>query len=494
MTRGTLSADGLRLTLLAALASSVGCAEEAPAPGDDAVPVRGLMACLPDEDLGYPGSGVVRCQGGFLHREQALECQPELLRVGSPGYPERAPPSSSCFVDADCRQLPNGYCVLRGERLLCAYGCRQDADCAEHQLCLCTENLAGTCVAADCRTDADCAPGALCTGPRDLNGLVPRPEEIPVHFACQSPRDECAGDCFSGPCHYRPELERRVCGGPGAVPGRPFLIAGQARTAAVTGGHGWLAAPASAPHASAPHAADLALSPEQRARLVAYWLRAAQLEHASVAAFARFSLQLLSLGAPARLLEASAQAQQDEIRHAQAAFAVASHFSGGPLGPGPLALAGLECGEPFADIVVGTFIEGCVGETIAALEAAEALAGAEHPLVRAALAEVAHDEARHAELAWSFLAWASERSAGSLLPALRAACAAARLEATSDDGAGEQLTSFGVLGSARAARVRSDAWALVIEPCLAALADRSEASAGTASKLRSGAPSAPAGA
>ena len=248
------------------------------------------------------------------------------------------------------------------------------------------------------------------------------------------------------------------------MPGRPFVIAGRPRTAPVTATEGWLeASPAVVGHG------ESELSQDDRARLVEHWVQAGQLEHASVAAFARFSLQLLSLGAPSHLLEAAAQAQRDEIRHAQAAFRVASHFSGGPLGPGPLALSGLECGESLEEIVLGTFLEGCVGETIAALEAAEALACAEHSLVREALAHVALDEARHAELAWSFLAWAIQRAGARLLPALRAACETARHCNETHEVAGERLRPFGVLSAADRARVRHDAWALVIEPCLAAL-------------------------
>jgi len=211
------SLDGIRLALLGALAGALGCASGASPAADDAPRVKGLVACVPEGDQGYPGSGVARCEAGFLHRARALECRPELARVGSPSYPESRPPNSSCFTDADCRSLPDGYCVLRDDRLLCAYGCRQDSDCGVDELCLCTERLAGSCVAADCRTDADCPEGSSCTGPLDLNGLVSS-AAIPVFFACQSASDECAGDCFGGPCHYRPELGRRVCGGPSAVP------------------------------------------------------------------------------------------------------------------------------------------------------------------------------------------------------------------------------------------------------------------------------------
>ena len=213
MAHRALSPDGLRLALLAAIAGSLGCARETATPENEAASARGLVACVPEEELGYPGSGVRLCAGQFLHREQAHECRPELLRPGSPGYPESRPLGSQCFTDADCRSLPDGHCVLRDSQLACAYGCRQDSDCAAQQLCLCGEGLAGKCVAAECRTDADCPAGSSCTGPKDLTSGVA------THFACQSANDECAGDCPSGPCRYRPELGQRACGG--AVPGRP---------------------------------------------------------------------------------------------------------------------------------------------------------------------------------------------------------------------------------------------------------------------------------
>src|SRR5262245_33941252 len=111
MAQRALSVDGRRLALLAVLASAWGCADET-APSDASPPVGGLVACVPEGDQAYPGSGVVRCDAGFLHREQALECRPELARVGSPGYPESRPLNSLCFSDADCRALPDGYCVL----------------------------------------------------------------------------------------------------------------------------------------------------------------------------------------------------------------------------------------------------------------------------------------------------------------------------------------------------------------------------------------------
>lgn len=52
-----------------------------------------------------------------------------------------------------------------------------------------------------------------------------------------------------------------------------------------------------------------------------------------------------------------------------------------------------------------TFRDGCVAETIAALEARRDLADACSDDERAALAQIAEDEERHAELAFAALAW-----------------------------------------------------------------------------------------
>ena len=61
-----------------------------------------------------------------------------------------------------------------------------------------------------------------------------------------------------------------------------------------------------------------------RDAVVKAWTTAARAEHASVASFARFTLQLLHLGAPADLVADAQQAALDEVRHARLCFGVAS--------------------------------------------------------------------------------------------------------------------------------------------------------------------------
>ena len=62
------------------------------------------------------------------------------------------------------------------------------------------------------------------------------------------------------------------------------------------------------------------------------------------------------------------------------------------------------------DVVRLTLREGCLGETLAALEARHALAHCTEPRVSAVLELIAKDERRHAELAWRFVRWALERA------------------------------------------------------------------------------------
>ncbi len=133
--------------------------------------------------------------------------------------------------------------------------------------------------------------------------------------------------------------------------------------------------------------------------------RMALMEHASIAAFARFTLQLLSLGAPFALIAESNRAQRDETNHARLAFTLATRFSGSPCGPGPLDVRDALVEMSPAAILATTIVEGCVGETVAALEASAALEQCCDEEVRRVLGQVVEDETRHAQLAWRTVQW-----------------------------------------------------------------------------------------
>ncbi len=230
--------------------------------------------------------------------------------------------------------------------------------------------------------------------------------------------------------------------------GRPFLVAQRAVTAEVRRGG------AARSWASAPELPDVtALSIADRAALASAWLADARMEHASVASFARFSLDLLAVGAPADLVAAAHEAAIDEIRHARLCFALASAYAGATLTPEPFPFGGAVTVETdLAAMAVAAVREGCVGETLAALQAAEQLEHATDPAVRAVLTMIAEDEAAHAELAWRTVAWALSQG----VPAVHDAVAAAFADVT----AGVPAAYPGASSAALAAHGRPDPTAL----------------------------------
>jgi hypothetical protein len=192
------------------------------------------------------------------------------------------------------------------------------------------------------------------------------------------------------------------------------------------------------------------------------------MEHASVAAFARFTLQLLALGAPADLVRESTAAQAEEMRHATLAFELATSYGDSPVGPGPLDLSGALESQSLEEILRTTIQEGCVGETRAALEAAEAARLATVPGVKAALEGIARDEGRHAALAWRVVRWLLAEHPELDEVARDEFRRASRPSVTAgfSDSAG---LAYGMLDASTLARVHRAASDEVILPCAEAL-------------------------
>jgi hypothetical protein len=283
------------------------------------------------------------------------------------------------------------------------------------------------------------------------------------------PADTCAVDrdcgegwlCVMGPNGAR-SCQQSGCGGIG----RPFLVAGAPRLPSIGTRSDW---------ASCDAAPDVrALDAARRAGLAAAWTEAARMEHASIAAFARFTLELLAFGAPASLVEQAQAATADETRHAQLCFALASAYAGRAIGPGPLSMTGVGVASSVAGSAFNAFVEGCIGETVAAAEAVEAASLATDPAIAAVLRAIAEDEARHAALAWCFVSWAlggmpgadRARAVSELATAVEAALAAP-LPGTAAE---LDLAPHGILGSDRRAALRREVITTVVRPCLLALA------------------------
>lgn len=215
--------------------------------------------------------------------------------------------------------------------------------------------------------------------------------------------------------------------------------------------------------------------PENARRSIAeHWARAAQMEHASVAAFSRFSLQLLAVGAPPSLLEDAHRAALDEIKHAELCFSLATIYAGRSVGPAPLPVDERAlCGWDLVSVAVGTVEEGCVGETIAALEARTSAELAQDEAVRSVQLRIYEDESRHAELAWRFVRWAVKLGGAPVRDAVREAFerTMARFgHATPLESIHEQrLEAHGVLSERRRHTLRAQIMHEVIRPTVAGL-------------------------
>jgi hypothetical protein len=248
--------------------------------------------------------------------------------------------------------------------------------------------------------------------------------------------------------------------------GRPFIVAGAHRLAAAACRGDW-ACDGDEPNVER-------LEPGARNAIARAWTDVALMEHASVAAFARFTLELLSLGAPAELVARATRAQADEVRHAAEAFRLASAYAGKPVGAAPLDVRGCLDDSSFEASVVNAMLEGCIGETLAALEAAEAKAHARDAAVARLLDGIVTEESEHAELAFRFVGWALDRDAR-LAPLLRRSVAAAiRKEAEAAERAVEgpwdgALLAAGVLSETARSVVRQRALREVVVPCIEAL-------------------------
>ena len=300
----------------------------------------------------------------------------------------------------------------------------------------------------------------------EVNGVCPTQYQATMYIV---PSTSCSYvvsvDCGpvpqSGSCCYLVTEE-----GGGCV-GRPFLVDDSPRTAsAERADRGWSLG------VLAPDTTGL--DAEVRRALAAAWTADALLEHASIAAFSRFSLELLAVGGPADLVAAAHQAALDEVRHARICFALAQGYAGAPIGPSAFPFEGsITVSSDLASFAAATAREGCIGETLAAIIAAEQLARATDPAVRRALSAIAEDESRHAELAWRTVAWAIERGGEAVRAAVASVVedAARYVPGVAVDTAIPPgiLVSHGRLDPAAAREAMARALDEVVRPCFASL-------------------------
>jgi hypothetical protein len=241
--------------------------------------------------------------------------------------------------------------------------------------------------------------------------------------ACEGLQDpEVCGDATSS--HKRD--------GCGIVEGRPLRHDGQLVLAEVARGSAWSDAPADR--------AELQAEPRPalRQRAAARWLEIARQEHASVAAFARVSLELMAVGAPPHLLEGCHRAALDEVGHARLALDLARALGG----------------EGSAAACAHISAERACGPAAAAVRT------------------IAAEETRHAALAWSTLQWALQRDPALAEPLARAfedALVQRRERARIASPREASLAAHGLLGNDATAAIELDVAERIVAPVLARL-------------------------
>jgi hypothetical protein len=350
---------------------------------------------------------------------------------------------------------------------ICAYPCAGDAECGAGKVCVCggavpADQPWSFCAKAACATGADCASHE-CGVSSFANGC-----STDVELACRAATDMCRVDAqcpMPGKKCVLAEAPVWTCSGPTCAIGRPLLVGGAPRTAPAIERGDWNAARLTP---------DLTcLDPRVREALAAHWLDVAALEHASVASFARFTLELLALGAPAELVAGAQRAGLDEVEHALLAYGLAGAYAERAVGPGALDLTAVAVHRTAPEVVRSLVIEGCVGETLGAAEALVLAGDAGDPALRAVHARIAADEQRHAELSWQALAWLL-RGAGDVEVAWASRCFDEAIAAAGLDPDQRALAApeHGLLSAAALGALRRRALGEVVTPCAAALLDR----------------------
>jgi hypothetical protein len=154
----------------------------------------------------------------------------------------------------------------------------------------------------------------------------------------------------------------------------------------------------------------------------------AYLEEVSVHAFDRMLRELRAHGAPPSLLRDARRARRDEVRHTAMMARLARRFGGEHRSPVAADRARNGAVRSLLAIAMENAVEGCVRETYGAVVGLVEARTSSDAVIRRAMASIAADECRHAELSWGVARWISPR----LTPEERALVENAMREAIDD--------------------------------------------------------------
>jgi hypothetical protein len=208
-----------------------------------------------------------------------------------------------------------------------------------------------------------------------------------------------------------------------------------------------------------------------RAALAAQWRENGRTEHASVAAFARLTLDLMALGAPPALVAGAQRDALDEIRHAELCFALARSIDGKSESPSsfPDAARARTLSRirnvALAELAVDSLVDGALHEGVSARIVAKLARRAADPSIRAILKQIAADEGRHSAHGWDVvrfcLAEGGEPVAHALAGAVRV-LPPAMMTPLPVDAAEGGWERWGIMGSALEAKEYEKARASVV--------------------------------
>jgi hypothetical protein len=236
--------------------------------------------------------------------------------------------------------------------------------------------------------------------------------------------------------------------------GRQIRSRGKILLPPVVPGDAWTGA--GLPSSSGAVVVDIDHAPTRDA-LAAQWRENGRTEHASVAAFARLTLDLMALGAPPELVADANRDALDEIRHAELCFGLAWAIDGRIESPGafPAAAHARTLSRSrtlaLAELAVDSLVDGALHEGVSARIIAKLARRCEAPAIQAILKEIAADEGRHARHGWDVVRWCltegGEPVARALEGALRALpdTMASPMPEEARDGSWER---WGIMGEA----------------------------------------------
>ena len=218
-----------------------------------------------------------------------------------------------------------------------------------------------------------------------------------------------------------------------------------------------------------------ALSSPSRRQLAALWRSRAHNELVTSSVFASLHRDLMAFGADLGVLEISAQAVSDEVRHAVLCAEVAARYDGGTA-----SLNAVEPAEPpIFSVCSGRVaralfaaLHSAVNETLGTAYLGACLEEAKATLIaKTALREILSDEVRHARIGWAVLASnqlssADRASIANVMPVLLDVCVSTWLADIERDYPDDLLQGHGCLRHEHLSSVIDDALHNVIVPGL----------------------------